>query len=113
MEALAYRFLRVSPSIFKLERYFELFCVKFVGRRQTGERLCFINRVVRDYNQDMDLDEVALNTLLAEGIDVPTAVAGSAHDRLSQARPIRAERHWAWYVGLLVGVALFLFWLLV
>lgn len=29
----------------------------------------------------MDLDEVALNTLLAEGIDLPTSVAGSIQGR--------------------------------
>jgi hypothetical protein len=28
----------------------------------------------------MDLDEVALNTLLAEGIDVPTSIAGAMPD---------------------------------
>lgn len=112
METLAYRFLRVFPSKFKLERYFELFCVKFVGRRQAGESFCFINPVVRYYNQGMDHDEVALNALLAEGIDVPTAIAGSIDDGCSE--PVVKDSSFAHVLGLaaaLIVTLLLLFWL--
>ena len=34
-----------------------------------------------------DLDEAALNALLAQGIDLPTAAAGSAADRPPELRP--------------------------
>jgi hypothetical protein len=53
----------------------------------------------------MDIDEVALNTLLADGIDAPTAYAASV-----ESTPARLNRAW-FDAGLLAGLALYVFWL--
>jgi hypothetical protein len=60
----------------------------------------------------MDLDEVALNTLLAEGIDVPTAVAGSLKDREPELEESHsAHAHALGLVTAIVVVVLLLVWL--
>jgi hypothetical protein len=60
----------------------------------------------------MDLDEVALNTLLAEGIDVPTSFAGSIQDREIESE-IRDSNmaHTLGVVVSLIVLLLLLFWL--
>jgi hypothetical protein len=60
----------------------------------------------------MDLDEVALNTLLAEDIDVPTAIVGSVQDCGSELLPRPLGTGWAWTCGLICGAVLFVLWIL-
>jgi hypothetical protein len=48
----------------------------------------------------MDVDEVALNTLLADGVDAPTAYAASVRDEPQPA--VNQSTNW-FAVGVLVG----------
>ncbi len=50
-----------------------------------------------------DINEVALNVLLAEGINPATAVAGSVRDEPNG--PRKASRLWLWIGGLCAIVA--------
>jgi len=60
----------------------------------------------------VDLDEVVLNTLLAEGIDVPTAVAGSLKDREPGLEESNSARAYALgLVAAIVVMVLLLLWL--
>ncbi len=56
-----------------------------------------------------DIDEVALNTLLAEGVDFPTAYAASVRDN----EPREPKQLSGWFVaGAVLGVIVFVLILL-
>lgn len=61
-----------------------------------------------DTDKAPDIDEVALNVLLAEGVDLPTALAASARDD----DPKPPLPSWivvvCWIVGIGVGLVIYL-----
>lgn len=56
--------------------------------------------------EDEQVDEVVLNVLLAEGLDVPTALAASIKDDAS-----RSTSQWPAVIGLIAALASVLAWL--
>jgi len=54
-----------------------------------------------------DIDEIALNVLLAEGVDVPTAIAAAADDRNPPRPESNAPRIAGLIVAVIVGVVVF------
>jgi hypothetical protein len=59
---------------------------------------------------DGDIDEAALNTLLADGVDAPTAFAASVSDEPQDA--VRPSNNHSWLIGVIVGALLVVLWLL-
>lgn len=60
-------------------------------------------------NSGHSIDEVALNTLLADGVDAPTTYTASIRDKQPAAR--KAKDHW-FTAGMIIGGLLCLLWLL-
>lgn len=68
-------------------------------------QLCRVAIVTVWYNSDMEqIDETALNVLLAEGMDVPTAYVAATITDEPQPRPRNSGRQIGMAIGLAIGI---------